>query len=64
MQRQLEEYDEALVRQEREAQTLKRKQWQEIQNRAPATAEFLKELSSVFGKVKLLSVEFLDTGQQ
>lgn len=38
--------------------TDKRKQWQEIQARAPDFAEFLIELNAVFGKVRLLDVEF------
>ena len=38
----------------------RKKQWIEIQTRAPLMAAHLKALADTFGKLQLLSVEFTD----
>lgn len=38
----------------------KRKQWEEIQTKAPDLAKFMIDLSAVFGKFKRVDVEFND----
>jgi hypothetical protein len=58
MQRHLETYDDALVRQEREEKSKKRKEWEEIQVKSPELALFMYELNNVFGKFNLDSVTY------
>ena len=58
MQKHLESFDDALVRQEREALEIKRKQWADIQDRTPELAEFMLLLNKTFGRVKLRDLVF------